>query len=188
MLQDKRASLVVEFQRQRGELLSDLSKLAELAAAAQQRLDDALADPGPEATRSAALTAGTGIAVNLTRRVVAGVAVHELEHPDLVRTPFQRGWSRVLVAAEIDVAAHAHEVLLNHLLDLGVRELAVRRLAQEIARTTRQINALETVLLPRLAAESHQITLTLDEREREEHVRLRSARRRQTARQEATRR
>ena len=52
----------------------------------------------------------------------------------------------------------------------------MRRLTQEIARTTRQGNALENVVIPALEAEATQIAAVLDEREREEHSRLERAR------------
>lgn len=185
LLKDKRATLVLEFQQHRADLLGDLDRLRELAITAQGRLDDARADLGPESLASAALSAETGIHVRVDARTVAGVPVIDLHRDELVRNPFQRGWARVLAPVQIDEAAHAHEQLLEHLLDLGARELTIRRLASAIARTTRQINALDNVLLPRLAEEAARITLTLDEREREEQARLRSARKRHAARDEA---
>ena len=108
-------------------------------------------------------------------RTVAGVGVADLDHGDLVRTPFQRGWARVLIPVRVDAAARAHEELLRDVLDLGAVELSIRRLAGEIAQTTLQINALDNVLLPRLTEESHYIRLTLDEHEREALSRLRQA-------------
>ena len=61
-------------------------------------------------------------------------------------------------------------------------ELSVRPLAGEIARTTKQVKGLENIVLPRLHEEAGRIVLTLDEREREEHARLRRARTRRTSR------
>jgi V/A-type H+-transporting ATPase subunit D len=50
--------------------------------------------------------------------------------------------------------------------------MRVRRLAEEIGRTTRRVNALDNVLLPRLAAELGYIQMVLEEREREDLFRL----------------
>lgn len=185
LLKDKRATLVAEFQQHQADLLSGLEHLGKRAAAARALLDDARAEAGPEIVNSAALTAASGVAARLTVRTVAGVVVADLDHETLTRSPLERGWARALVPARVDAAALAHEELLQEVLDLGVIELSVRRLAGEIAKTTRQINALDNVLLPRLQGEAHQITLTLDEREREEHARLRKARSRSTARRTA---
>ena len=182
LLKDKRSALIAEFQQHRSELLSGLAHLRTLTAMAGSRLDDAVAANGTTVMAGAALSAQQGIEIELTARPVAGVEVFDLTHDPLERTPAERGWSRVQVPERVHRAALAHERLLEALLDLGVMELSVRRLAAEIARTTRQISALENVLLPRLQAEERFITLTLDEREREEHGRLRRARARRAAR------
>lgn len=175
LLTEKRATLVAEFHRHRADLLAGLARLADEAAQARALLDDARAHDGPTAVESAALTAADGIPVVLRVRTVAGVGVADLDHGDLVRTPFQRGWARVLIPVRVDAAARAHEELLRDVLDLGAVELSIRRLAGEIAQTTLQINALDNVLLPRLTEESHYIRLTLDEHEREALSRLRQA-------------
>jgi V/A-type H+-transporting ATPase subunit D len=49
-------------------------------------------------------------------------------------------------------------------------------LAEEITRTTRRVNALEHVVIPRLESERDAIQAVLDERELEDRVRLRRAR------------
>ena len=66
--------------------------------------------------------------------------------------------------------------MLDRLLDVAALELSVRRLANEIARTTRRMNALEHVVVPRLEAERARIALVLEEREMEDRVRLRRMR------------
>jgi V/A-type H+-transporting ATPase subunit D len=66
--------------------------------------------------------------------------------------------------------------VLDRLLDVAGLELSVRRLADEIARTTRRMNALEHVVVPRLEAERARISLILEERELEDRVRLRRIR------------
>jgi V/A-type H+/Na+-transporting ATPase subunit D len=84
-------------------------------------------------------------------------------------------------ASVVDDVAAAYEAGLDDLLELAALELTVRRLAAEIARTTRQVNALEHVLIPRLRQEARQIAAALEEREREEVARLRRARARSAA-------
>jgi V/A-type H+-transporting ATPase subunit D len=86
----------------------------------------------------------------------------------------------------LDTVALAYEEQLERLLDLCAVEVSVRRLATEIARTTKQVNALENIVLPQLHDEARRIALTLDEREREEHARLRRARARRAARDTIT--
>jgi V/A-type H+-transporting ATPase subunit D len=58
------------------------------------------------------------------------------------------------------------------LLRIASRELHLARLGEEIQETSRRINALEQLLLPGLVAEAGRIESALDERDREDAVRL----------------
>ncbi len=50
--------------------------------------------------------------------------------------------------------------------------MRLRRLAEEIGRTTRRVNALDNVLIPRLETEHNYIQMVLEERAREDLFRL----------------
>lgn len=176
LIWDKRTALLREFQRLRIDLLAELSRLAGLAALARRQLAGAEEADGPAAVRSAALASAPPIEAALTERAVAGVRVVELRHSPVRRGPEARGWAPALVSASTDLAAEAYERYLERLLELCALELNVRRLAAEIARSTRQVNALENIVIPRLQAEARTIAIALDEREREERARLKQAR------------
>ncbi|WP_405065082.1 V-type ATP synthase subunit D [Kribbella sp. NBC_01510] len=182
LLKDKRTALVREFRHHQTELLDGLERLRILAVQARQRLDEATAVCGPEALASGALAAGIGIGAELRSRTVAGVHVFDLRHGPVRRNAATRGWAPALVSVHLDTVATAYEEELKWLLDLCAVELSVRRLATEIARTTTQVNALDNIVLPQLHDEARRIALTLDEREREEHARLRRARTRRASR------
>ena len=182
LLKDKRTALVREFGRHQAELLSGLEQLRNRSVEARRRLDEGVAVCGPEPLASGALSAATGISAQLTSRAVAGVRVLELRHDRVRRDPAGRGWAPALASAHLDSVATAYEELLDSFLDLCAVELSVRRLATEIAQATKQVNGLENIVLPRLHDETRQIALTLDEREREEHARLRRARARRASR------
>jgi len=66
----------------------------------------------------------------------------------------------------------AFEELTELLLDAANREALLRRLGEALSRTSRQVNTLERRLGPALEAQRAGIRRTLDEREREEHLRL----------------
>lgn len=176
LIWDKRTALTREFQLLEIDLLAELNQLVGRAAAARQRLAEAVAADGTTAVSSAALAAGTGIEVGLSTRSVAGVRVVDLKHGRIRRSPETRGWAPVLESAAVDVTAEAYERYLERLLQLSSLELTVRRLAVEIARATRQVNALENVVIPTLEVEARSIVVALDEREREDHARLKRAR------------
>lgn len=87
----------------------------------------------------------------------------------------------VATSPRIDDTAEAFEAQLDALMDLAAAELNLRRLAAEIAATTRRVNALEHAVIPELETERDRIALVLDERELEDRVRLRRARGRSRA-------
>ena len=58
------------------------------------------------------------------------------------------------------------------LLTIASRELHLARLGDEIQETSRRINALEQLVLPSLAADAGRISAALEERDREDAVRL----------------
>src|SRR3989304_4518903 len=72
----------------------------------------------------------------------------------------------------------------DSLIQLAESERRLTRLAAEIQRTSRRVNALEHVLIPRLTAERDYIQITLDERERADHFRLKRVK--QTHQRKAT--
>jgi len=69
-------------------------------------------------------------------------------------------------------ATTAFEELAEALLEAANRETLLRRLGESLARTSRQVNTLERRVGPALEADLGRIRQSLDEREREEHLRL----------------
>lgn len=176
LIWDKRTALLREFAQLRLDLVSALARLAGEASAARLTLAVAEHEVGTDAVRRAALASAPLIGVELRQRRVAGVALLETVSTPVRRGPEARGWAPVLVEASVDAAADAYERYLEEVLRLCALELTVRRLAGEITRATRQVNALDNIVVPQLEAQARAITAALDEREREEHARLRRAR------------
>jgi V/A-type H+-transporting ATPase subunit D len=176
LLKEKRAALMVEFGRLSAGVLEAVETLGRRAAESASALSDAVAFDGAEAVGSAALAASGDVATRLSTRSVAGVPVVELEHDRISRARTTRGYSLAATTPQIDVAAASFERQLDLLLDVAAAELSLRRLAEEISRTTRRVNALEQVIVPRLERERDAIAIVLDERELEDRVRLRRAR------------
>jgi V/A-type H+-transporting ATPase subunit D len=176
LLREKRAALMVEFGRLSGGVLEAVETLGRRAAESAGALSSAVAFDGSEAVGSAAIAASGDIATHLSPRVVAGVSVVELEHDRISRARTARGYSLAATTPRIDVAAATFERQLDLLLDVAASELSLRRLAGEISRTTRRVNALEHVVVPRLERERNAIAMVLAERELEDRIRLRRAR------------
>jgi V/A-type H+/Na+-transporting ATPase subunit D len=176
LLKEKRAALVVEFGRLSIGVLEAVEILGRRAAESAGALSNAFGFDGPEVVGSAAIAASGDVATRLSLRIVAGVPVVELEHDRISRARTGRGYGLVATTPRIDVAAASFEKLLDLVLDVAASELSLRRLAGEISRTTRRVNALEHIVVPRLERERDAIELVLAERELEDRIRLRRAR------------
>jgi V/A-type H+/Na+-transporting ATPase subunit D len=176
LLKERRGALVQEFHRLGASALESMEALDRDAADAGRLLGISVAAGGPEPVDSAAVAAQGEIEVDLRTRSVAGVPVVEVEKGPVVRARTGRGFSLTATSARIDAVAERFEAVLNRLLDVAALEISVRRVAEEISRTTRRMNALEHVVLPALEAERAHIALVLEEREMDDRVRLRRVR------------
>ena len=175
LLKERRSALIGEFDRVGASVLEAIDLLDREVAGAGQLLGIAVAADGREPLDSAAFAAEGGIEVSVRTRSVAGVGSSRSRRARS-RARTSRGYSLVATSARIDAVAERFESVLDKFLDVAGLELSVRRLADEIARTTRRMNALEHVVVPRLEAERARISLVLEERELEDRVRLRRMR------------
>jgi V/A-type H+-transporting ATPase subunit D len=176
LLKEKRAALLREFESVGVSVLDAVESLGRQATESKRALRDAVVFDGPAAVGSGAFAASGDIALRMTTRNVAGVPLVEIEHDAVSRPRTERGYSLAATTARIDAAAASFETQLDLLLDVAATELSLRRLAAEITRTTRRVNALEHVVVPRLEREREAIQMVLSERELEDRVRLRRAR------------
>jgi V/A-type H+-transporting ATPase subunit D len=175
LLTEKRDALKQEFIQLSASVLEAMGSLEERCAVGRRELGAAVALDGPEVVGSAALAATDEVEVGLSTRSVAGVAIVEVKKPPLRRPPTDRGYSLSATTARVDRVAAMFESQLDLLLDVVATELSLRRLAAEIASTTRRVNALEVVVIPRLEAERDTIAAVLEERERDDRIRLQRA-------------
>ena len=171
VLTRKRAALIAELRRVGLEVGDRRAELERAAAAARRALGQAVVTDGPQAVGSAAIAASREISAEVTSRSVAGVPVLGLDADRVARARTGRGYALLASTATIDRVAEAFETELDALLELVAAELNLRRLTLEVARVTRQVNALEQVVIPRLAAEQRYIAATLEQRALEDRVR-----------------
>lgn len=110
---------------------------------------------------------------------VWGLPVAELvRKPPLVRTVAARGSAPGSAGPAAAEAARRFELLADLLLEAAPQEILIRRLGDALVRTSRQVNVLEQRVAPEAEWRIAAIRQALQDREREEHVRLRHLRRR----------
>ncbi len=148
-----------------------------LAATAAYRAELAALAAHGEAGVAATAWPARELAVEVSVQRVWGLAVPRLGAlPTWDRDLAARGTAPGPTGPALFEAANRFERLAAELLDAAARELHVRALGQALARTTRQLHTLEQRVAPELRARIAAIARALDEREREEHTRLRQLR------------
>ncbi len=174
--------------RKREALVAELFRIARPAASLRTTIDArarrayptllaALAEAGVTGVRAVGWP-GREIQVEVRTNQVWGVAVAELlRYTPIRRTEGARATPPGAVGAATAQAAEEFEDLGELLLQAANREMLLRRLGDAVARTSRQVNTLERRVSPDLAARITGIRRALDEREREEHLRLQHLRR-----------
>jgi V/A-type H+-transporting ATPase subunit D len=172
LLRGKREALVREFLSELQRFVDTREALAKELANAKQSLMRALAVDGPEAVASAGFASRRSIELQTTMRSIWGTKIVEVATDYVPRTSEERGFSAAAASARIDETAERFEAALELLLRAAPLDRKLARLAEEIRRTSRRVNALEQRMLPSLEEQVLYIRGVLDQREREDVLRL----------------
>ncbi|MBI5649962.1 MAG: V-type ATP synthase subunit D [Chloroflexi bacterium] len=177
LLKEKRNALMKEFLKIADAVMRDSDELEQAVADARHALARAEALDGAEAVRSASFAARHELALTVEGAFVMGVPVPIIETTSAARGALDRGYSLPGTSARIDLVAERFEEAVDVLIELAASELRLRRLANEIQKTSRRVNALENILLPRLSTRRAYIEMVLEERAREDLFRLKTVKR-----------
>ncbi|HET6452082.1 MAG TPA: V-type ATP synthase subunit D [Spirochaetia bacterium] len=172
LLRNKREALVREFLSELQRFMDTREAMTREMAQARHSLMRALAVDGPEALASAGLASRRSIEIQTTQKSIWGTKIVELETDYTPRTSAERGFSAAGASARIDETAERFEAVVELLLRVAPLDRKLTRLAEEIRRTSRRVNALEQRMLPALQEQVTYIRGVLDQREREDVLRL----------------
>ena len=170
ILDRKREVLTTELVRVAHEadvLQKEVWKLLETAYSA---LEQARLTMGSDHVEWAALAASKTVDVHLKPRSVMGVAI-----PDIKKTPDNLPkmlYSLSGTNASLDEASAAFREVVLKIPQLSMLVTAVWRLAGELRKTQRRVNALQHIFIPAYEETVAFIVSSLEEREREETFRL----------------
>jgi V/A-type H+-transporting ATPase subunit D len=174
---------VALLRRKREALVSELFRLARPAADARVQIEErtrhaypallaALATHGLAGLRALAWPARE-VSVEIEPGSVWGIATSTIvRRPPLTRTLGARGTAAGSTGPATVRAATEFERLTELLLDAAPREMLIRRLGEALSQTSRQVNTLERRVAPGLRRQMTEVRRALDEREREERLRL----------------
>ncbi|MBC7261303.1 MAG: V-type ATP synthase subunit D [Chloroflexi bacterium] len=169
VLDKKREVLTTELMR----VAHDAERLQEhvwkLLDVAYRALEKSELTMGREHIEWAALAAHKTVEVQIGWRGVMGIPIPVIEtRGEPLAMPYSLGDTR----ATLDEASTAFREVLKSLPELGELMGTVWRLAMELRRTQRRVNALQHIFIPAYEETIAFIESTLEEREREEIFRL----------------
>jgi len=168
LLQDKLEGLIKEFMPLVEEYVALRDELDRRFPRVLYALARAAALVGEDLIKTALGQTGFKAEVELTEKRYAGILVPELAAAVIRSEPY---YSLLATPDLFDAAVAQTLELYSLLLKTAQREQAVRRLAKEIERTRRRVNALEYILIPQLLLARKQIQAKLDEDERASRIR-----------------
>jgi len=112
------------------------------------------------------------INVDFMTKNIMGVSVPIMKVDNLIRRVHERGYGFLSTNAKLDDAAKNFEESILSIVKLAEVEESVRRIAEEVEKTKRRVNALEYIVIPRLKATIKHIEMRMEEIERESFLRL----------------
>ena len=164
LLKRKRDALIGEFFALVKDALAAREELSGVSKGAYTSLFGAKAWDSPEAVESLSL-AGTGdYAVDMEIESVYGVKVPRINIPERAR---QANFSPINVGARTIQAATDFGGVMDAIVRVAATETKLRRIGEEIKKTSRRVNALEQVVIPGIEDDIRFIRSVLDQRERE---------------------
>ena len=168
LLKQKQDVLIMEFFN----VLREIKRLRKEVAAkiifAQKSLSRAQALQGTADIERVFNSLTDDVVITFKQRNIMGVKIPEI---DEIKTDYH--WYSYLDSnVELDNAVVLYREMFPSLMKLAERQLALNRIAEDIKKTKRKVNALEYIIVPRLEAVKEMISFKLEEQERENFTRL----------------
>lgn len=172
LLKDKRDEMVRRF-------MEIIRRNKELRERMEDQLSGALkgfalarAQMGFEALESAVLFPARQVEIESGQRNVMSVIVPTIDIIKNEATPDQMAYGYAMTSGQLDGAIETISQILPLMIQLAEVEKTCDRLADEIEKTRRRVNALEYVMIPEMEETIRYITMKLDENERGNLTRL----------------
>lgn len=172
LLEDKRSALVKELMNIYKDVLAGRETLREKMQEAAAGLVHALGIEGREGVVSASFAAKREVSIDVTRRNIWGVRFSGINYKTMLRPLDGRGYAFMTISGSVDKTAKEFESIMEKVLNTASVESHLRRIGDEVKKTARRINAINEVVIPKTKEQLKYIVRTIEEREREDILRL----------------
>ncbi|MBI4279732.1 MAG: V-type ATP synthase subunit D [Armatimonadetes bacterium] len=195
LLKKKRDALVADFFNVVRRALAARERLNKACEEAYVMLSLAKAWEGREALEAVALTQRSERLVEIETRNIWGTKIPEIEMVNGQRAAAAvakgagpaagdgNGFNPVATSARAMRSASNFREILAALVEVASTEIKLRKIGEEIKKTTRRVNALEQIVIPRIRGEIRYIRDVLEQRAREDTFRLKRIKKKLEARE-----
>jgi V/A-type H+-transporting ATPase subunit D len=176
ILRAKRQALIKEFLKSTLPFLRSRKEIKENYGRAIGELAVTLGMEGGSVVESIAVGVRKEPLVNIMERNLWGLRYRDVEvYETAVKTPEERDYDYGSRTHHLEESMFLFERLVDSIVQVAAYESKLKRLSEEIVKTTRRMRMLEERVLPRLRARIRGISQYLEERDRESYYRLKMA-------------
>ncbi len=173
ILKARKQALIKEFLAATVPFLRSREDIRKAYGRALRELAVALGREGKDNIASIALATQRDFKIDVIEKSIWGLRYKDIVFHDApVRDPDKRGYDEYGTTPHLEEGTALFEKLLESMLHIAEYESKLKRLGDEIMRTTRRIKVLEEMVLPGLKIEIKTITQYIGERDRESFYRL----------------
>ena len=173
ILKARKQALIKEFLADTLPFLRSREEIKKSYGKAVGELAISLGREGTDTIESIALAAQRDFGIEVRDKSIWGLRYKDIEYHDVpVRAPDKRGYYEHSTTPRLTESITLFEKLLENLLQIAEFESKLKRLGEEIVKTTRRIKVLEELVLPGLKQQIRTISQYIGEREREAFYRL----------------
>jgi V/A-type H+-transporting ATPase subunit D len=173
ILRARKQALIKEFLAATTPFLRSREDIRKSYGKALRELAITIGREGKETVESVAVATERDFGIEVTEKSIWGLKYKDIEYHDApVRQPERRGYYEYGTTPHLEESISLFEKLLENMLQIAEYESKLKRLGEEIIKTTRRIKVLEEMVLPGLKQQIRTISQYIGEREREAFYRL----------------
>lgn len=185
ILKARKQALIKEFLAATLPFLRSREDIRQSYGRALRELALSLGHEGKDTIESITMATERDFKIDVIEKSIWGLRYKDIVFHDApVRDADKRGYNEYGTTPHLEEGANLFEKLLESMLHLAEYESKLKRLGDEILRTTRRIKVLEEMVFPTLKLQIKTITQYIGERERESFYRLKRVKNILTAREE----
>ena len=189
ILKARKQALIREFLAATVPFLRSREDIKKTYGSAMRELAFAIGREGADNIASIVRATEREFGIEVKEKSIWGLRYKDIVyHETPVREPDKRGYNEYSTTPHLEESTGLFEKLLENMLQIAEYESKLKRLGEEIIRTTRRIKVLEEMIMPRLKHQIRSIAQYIGEREREAFYRLKHVKNILNARKEEGRR